>query len=84
VAEWSKAPVLKTGVPLGTVGSNPTLSATLGQKAIHQLMKLTHYRAVPNLRTGRNGHSSAGRNSLGCITVRHRGGGHARALLSLD
>ena len=27
VAEWSKAPVSKTGVPQGTVGSNPTLSA---------------------------------------------------------
>jgi putative Holliday junction resolvase len=27
VAEWSIAPVLKTGVSQGTVGSNPTLSA---------------------------------------------------------
>jgi hypothetical protein len=27
VAEWPNAPVLKTGVPQGTVGSNPTLSA---------------------------------------------------------
>ena len=27
VAEWSNAPVLKTGVPQGTVGSNPTPSA---------------------------------------------------------
>ena len=27
VAEWTKAPVLKTGVPQGTVGSNPTPSA---------------------------------------------------------
>ena len=28
VAEWSKAPVSKTGMPQGIVGSNPTLSAT--------------------------------------------------------
>ena len=27
VAEWSNAPVLKTGVPQGTGGSNPSLSA---------------------------------------------------------
>ena len=27
MAEWSNAPVLKTGVPQGTVGSNPTPSA---------------------------------------------------------
>lgn len=47
-------------------------------------MKLTRYRTVPYLRTGRNGHRSAGRNHLGCITVRHRGGGHARALIALD
>lgn len=26
VVEWLMAPVLKTGVPKGTVGSNPTLS----------------------------------------------------------
>ncbi len=29
VAEWSNAPVLKTDVPQGTVGSNPTPSAIL-------------------------------------------------------
>ena len=28
VAEWLKAPVLKTGFPKGNVGSNPTPSAT--------------------------------------------------------
>jgi hypothetical protein len=28
VVEWLMAPVLKTGVPKGTVGSNPTLSVT--------------------------------------------------------
>ena len=28
MAEWSNAPVLKTGVPQGTVGSNPTSSAS--------------------------------------------------------
>ena len=27
VAEWSKAPVLKTGEPRGSVGSNPTPTA---------------------------------------------------------
>lgn len=29
VAEWSIAPVLKTGVPQGTVSSNPTASANI-------------------------------------------------------
>ncbi len=29
VAEWSIAPVLKTGEPQGSVGSNPTSSAKL-------------------------------------------------------
>jgi len=29
VAEWLKALVLKTSVPQGTVGSNPTLSANI-------------------------------------------------------
>ena len=29
VAEWSNAPVLKTGEPQGSVGSNPTPSAIL-------------------------------------------------------
>jgi hypothetical protein len=29
VAEWTKAAVLKTVVPQGTVGSNPTSSAIL-------------------------------------------------------
>ena len=29
VAEWTKAAVLKTVVPSGTVGSNPTSSASL-------------------------------------------------------
>ncbi len=29
VAEWSKAAVLKTVVPQGTVGSNPTSSALI-------------------------------------------------------
>ena len=32
VAEWPIAPVLKTGVPTGTVGSNPTLSAILRRR----------------------------------------------------
>ena len=29
MAEWLKAPVLKTGIPKGNVGSNPTPSATV-------------------------------------------------------
>ena len=29
MAEWPNAPVLKTGVPQGTGGSNPSLSATV-------------------------------------------------------
>ncbi len=33
VAEWSNAAVLKTVVPKGTVGSNPTLSATCQKSA---------------------------------------------------
>lgn len=36
VAEWSIAPVLKTGDPQGSVGSNPTSSAhiTIGMVAV--------------------------------------------------
>ncbi len=33
MAEWFKAAVLKTVVPQGTVGSNPTSSATKGEMA---------------------------------------------------
>jgi hypothetical protein len=29
VAEWSNVPDSKSGVPQGTVGSNPTLSASI-------------------------------------------------------
>ena len=29
MAEWTIAPVLKTGIPPGIVGSNPTPSATI-------------------------------------------------------
>ncbi len=35
VAEWSNAPVLKTGGPQGPVGSNPTLSASPGGSSQH-------------------------------------------------
>ncbi len=31
VAEWPNAPVLKTGVPQGTGGSNPPLSASFSR-----------------------------------------------------
>ncbi len=33
MAEWFKAAVLKTVVPQGTVGSNPTSSASSGEMA---------------------------------------------------
>jgi hypothetical protein len=33
MAEWLKAAVLKTAVPSGTVGSNPTPSARCGEMA---------------------------------------------------
>ena len=36
VAEWSNAPVLKTGGPQGPVGSNPTLSATHPRSGIFE------------------------------------------------
>ena len=34
MAEWSNAPVLKTGVLQGTGGSNPSLSATESCKSL--------------------------------------------------
>ena len=34
MAEWSIAAVLKTVVPQGTVGSNPTSSAKRGSEAV--------------------------------------------------
>jgi len=47
-------------------------------------MKLTRYRPVPSLNHGKNSGASAGRNNQGRITVRHRGGGHAKAFRQLD
>jgi large subunit ribosomal protein L2 len=41
-------------------------------------MKLTRFRPVPALRTGRFSKTHAGRNNQGRITVRHHGGGHKR------
>ena len=42
MAEWSNAPVSKTGaVNLAVVGSNPTLSATIIQSFLHKV-KRTH------------------------------------------
>jgi hypothetical protein len=35
MAEWFKAAVLKTVVPHGTVGSNPTLSALVNPSDVH-------------------------------------------------
>ena len=35
MVEWSIAPVLKTGMPQGIVGSNPTPSATRLPRYIH-------------------------------------------------
>jgi ribosomal protein L2 len=42
-------------------------------------MKLTRFRPVPALRTGRSSKVHAGRNNQGRITVRHHGGGHKRS-----
>jgi large subunit ribosomal protein L2 len=83
MAEWSKAPVLKTGVPPGYRGFE-SHSVCMDNSFCCVLMKLTRYRALPSLRTGHNGHSFAGRNNQGRITVRHRGGGHARSVRTLD
>jgi len=47
-------------------------------------MKLTRYRPIPSLNNGKSNAASAGRNNQGRITVRHRGGGHAKNLRSLD
>lgn len=80
MAEWSKAPVLKTGVSSDTVGSNPTLSVLF----LMSLLRLTRFRIPSSLRTGQNAGSTAGRNSKGRITVRHRGAGHSRALRSVQ
>ena len=35
MAEWSNAPVLKTGVLRGTGGSNPSLSAKFGKNSLN-------------------------------------------------
>jgi hypothetical protein len=50
VVEWSIAPVLKTGEPKGSVGSNPTPSAILS------LSKAKAYMGKPN---GNHGLSNA-------------------------
>ncbi len=42
-------------------------------------MKLTRFRPVSALRTGRSSKTHAGRNNKGRITVRHHGGGHKRS-----
>jgi large subunit ribosomal protein L2 len=47
-------------------------------------MKLSRFRSLPTLRTGRVASASAGRNHAGRITVRHRGGGHKRSHRTLD
>ena len=38
MVEWSITPVLKTGVPRGTGGSNPSLSAKLGNMLIISML----------------------------------------------
>lgn len=44
VAEWFKAPALKADVPNGTVGSNPTASATISpySLAVKHLAYIQH------------------------------------------
>lgn len=81
MAEWSKAPVLKTGVSSDTVGSNPTLSVLL---LFMSTLHLTRFRIPSFLRTGQYAKAAAGRNHNGRITVRHRGAGHPRALRSIQ
>ena len=39
VAEWSKALVLKTSEPKGSVGSNPTPTAIIGQESHRERLK---------------------------------------------
>ena len=55
MAEWSKAAVLKTVVPQGTVGSNPTSSAIFlrgcRQAVRHQLPKLIYAGSIPVTRS---------------------------------
>ena len=41
VVEWLMAPVLKTGDPQGSVGSNPTLSVLTGSEGIRRNPKTT-------------------------------------------
>ena len=51
MAEWSNAPVLKTGVPHGTGGSNPSLSATYKLLNMHKTTlyyKLSVYHIIEN------------------------------------
>ena len=45
-------------------------------------MKLTRYRSIPSFRKGIN--QQAGRNSIGKITVRHRGAGHKQSYRLID
>ncbi len=44
MSEWSNVPVLKTGVPQGTGGSNPSLSAKSNPKGLLFLIKLEYMR----------------------------------------
>ena len=37
VSEWFMVPVLKTGVPKGTVGSNPTFSAPPSERGENRI-----------------------------------------------
>ena len=50
MAEWSNAPVLKTGVLRGTGGSNPSLSATNAEN--QQIAKQTPSFTPKNVKSG--------------------------------
>ncbi len=46
MVEWSITPVLKTGVPRGTGGSNPSLSATMRKTSLVGVFLIVKTRAA--------------------------------------
>ena len=63
MAEWFKAPVLKTGVGQLTVGSNPSLSAEKECRTIHPALSFFYYmisRKLYALQLNQNASQGAG------------------------
>ena len=61
MAEWSNAPVLKTGVLRGTGGSNPSLSAKVSVTSCKTTSCADFsFKGAPNLRQNFSGNSSFG------------------------